>query len=551
MARTGLFALFCAGALFGASSTAFPAPGDDPEQAIKMALAVQGALQQGHEYLLRGNYPAAVAVLESQLARIDGNREYLSTLASAYRGYLKELRLANREAEAQVYLRRLAILDPVAAAEFRGDVKPASANPLPVPVRTAAAGTPSTPAAATRPAPAETARPATVVRAKEPDASDESAGKSLEARSLAQKAEQEFLGRRYDSAGRLYEQAYQADHAITASCGDQWAYCKMHAVVEKLNQPAAGAAAAPELEREVRVAMALSPRLDDFGKDLLQKIQDRRAAGPGKDAGTGGEAPFVTVRQLPAGSDGWAVAETTNFRVYHRQKPELAEQAVRIAEKTRVDMLRKWFGDLDPEWNPKCEIRLHLTAEDYTTEARVPPDSPGHSTLLADGGRLVGRRIDLHCDDPNMLTGVLPHETTHVVLAGRFVDQPVPRWADEGMAVLSEPRPNVDRHLRMIPQYNRDGQLFQPSSLIQMKDYPEARSISVFYAESVSLVDFLVNQKGPQAFTLFLREGQRYGYEAALKRSYNYKNFHELEQSWNQYALRDGAAAAGYAQGSR
>ena len=46
---------------------------------------------------------------------------------------------------------------------------------------------------------------------------------------------------------------------------------------------------------------------------------------------------------------------------------------------------------------------------------------------------------------------MLPHEATHVVLAGQFGDQPVPRWADEGMAVLTEPRDKIDRHLRNLP----------------------------------------------------------------------------------------------------
>ena len=41
--------------------------------------------------------------------------------------------------------------------------------------------------------------------------------------------------------------------------------------------------------------------------------------------------------------------------------------------------------------------------------------------------------MDLHCDDANMLVGVLPHETTHVVLAGRFGRHLVPRGSDQGV----------------------------------------------------------------------------------------------------------------------
>jgi hypothetical protein len=77
-----------------------------------------------------------------------------------------------------------------------------------------------------------------------------------------------------------------------------------------------------------------------------------------------------------------------------------------------------------------------------------------------------------------------------------------------------------------------------------MNDYPEARAISAFYAQSVSLVEFLSAQKGPQVFARFLRDGLKGGYETALQKHYGYKGFDELQQRWTQEAF----AAAGVAQ---
>jgi hypothetical protein len=141
-----------------------------------------------------------------------------------------------------------------------------------------------------------------------------------------------------------------------------------------------------------------------------------------------------------------------------------------------------------------------------------------------EGGRLLARCIHLHCDDPNMLRAVLPHEATHVVLAGQFGDQPVPRWADEGIAVLTEPRDKVERHLHNLARCRQEGQLFRLRELMeqsyqpQQDSYPEPRRIGAFYAQSVSLVEFLTNRRGPQVFTAFVRDGQRSGYETALQR---------------------------------
>jgi hypothetical protein len=209
-----------------------------------------------------------------------------------------------------------------------------------------------------------------------------------------------------------------------------------------------------------------------------------------------------------------------------------------------MTMLARWFEDKAETWSPRCDLYLHPTAQGYTRSPGGPPaSSPGHSTISLDSGRVISRRIDVRCDDPNMLTGVLPHETTHVVLAGRFGQHHVPRWADEGMAVLSEPRDRINLHLRNLPSHRRDGTLFTIGQLMRMAEYPEAKLIGPFYAQSVSVVEFLCKKKGHQTFTRFLREGLDTGYEKALKRAYGYSDFAELDRDWQQYAFRDGDVA--------
>ena len=84
------------------------------------------------------------------------------------------------------------------------------------------------------------------------------------------------------------------------------------------------------------------------------------------------------------------------------------------------------------------------------------------------------------------------------------------------------------------------------------ENYPtDSRYIRVFYAQSVALVEFLTNQRGPQTFTRFLHDGMRYGHEKALERNYGYRSFAELEQRWNQFAFRDRGSVAGMAERSR
>jgi len=76
MAKEGLLASLCAGCLLLAGQFVGIAVAADDAGNVTTALSVQTALQQGRDQLLHGNPRGAVYVLESQLPRINGNREY-------------------------------------------------------------------------------------------------------------------------------------------------------------------------------------------------------------------------------------------------------------------------------------------------------------------------------------------------------------------------------------------------------------------------------------------------------------------------------------------
>jgi hypothetical protein len=246
----------------------------------------------------------------------------------------------------------------------------------------------------------------------------------------------------------------------------------------------------------------------------------------------------VKVRHLDKLVNGWGVAETTHFRVYHDQSPTLAEKAAIAAERARTVAHRRWLGDTDAEWDRRCRVYIHATAKDYSDATGVPGSSPGHSTISVEGGCITLRRIDLRADNDNIISAVLPHEVTHVVLAGQFGTQSLPRWADEGMAVLTEPREKIDRHLRDLPRFRCKCGLYSARDLVQLKDYPEPRYIGLFYAQSVSLVEFLSKEKGPRTVTRFIRESLKKGYDAALKNHFGW-DFEELDRRWRKHAFKE------------
>ncbi|MCS7047575.1 MAG: hypothetical protein NZO58_14555, partial [Gemmataceae bacterium] len=368
-------------------------------------------------------------------------------------------------------------------------------------------------------------------------------GKQLASQLLA-RANQEFGRRRYKEARLYYEQAFEVDQKSTETVRDSWAYCLLSDVVSALKHPTLDGKTLNELQRDTcnALAMAQAQPLVVEGQKVLREIERRMTAMTGSGAAT---TARVAIQHFGKNTQGWQVAETANFRIFHNQPIDLVTRVAEIAEATRLAMNRKWFGHDGEAWSTKCELVLHPTAAEYSRQTGVPPTSPGHSRIESDPTthRILGRRIDLHVDNPGMLEAVLPHETTHCVLAGQFGPHQVPRWADEGMAVLSEPLAKIEQHRQNLSRAAAEGQLFAIPELLALDNYPPPRRISAFYAQSVALVSFLVQQRGPTTFSSFVRDGLRIGWDAACRQHYGW-DLTQLQQRWEGHLRLDNERVA-------
>ena len=529
----------------------------DTDAKFQKILAVQKALLEGQDHFKKGNYQAAVFILEAQIASIDGNKEYLQLLHNAYQGHIRDLQAKGLTEEISKYEKRLQILDSgITQGAKSGTVAPVS-SPAVVPASVTAPATAPTSVIASalskfvvptkvveQP---KTAQDAPKVRGKIEDANEDNpfsftnTQRYHDARLRLDQAEKEFAGKNFRLASKLYEESYRLEPKVMPQSVERWAYCRLYSVVEAMNQKQ-NAKLDPQWENEIRVSLSMAPQLQSFGNTLLANI-DQRKQEIGATNPLQPSAAVVEVKHTGPYQGNWYLAETKNFRVWHHLNQADATQVAKSSEACRVEAAMKWFGAVGNDWTPICEIYLHPTAQEYSKSTGAPVASPGHTTLKTEGVRVLSRRIDLHTDEANMMTGVLPHETTHVVLAGRMGDQPVPRWADEGMAVLSEPKNRIQKHLDNLPKHARENTLFHVSRLMQMADYPEPKLVGPFYAQSVSLVDYLTRLKGPQAFGEFMKDGLKNGYESALSRHYGIQSYNDLNQSWWNACFSNNTAA--------
>ena len=230
----------------------------------------------------------------------------------------------------------------------------------------------------------------------------------------------------------------------------------------------------------------------------------------------------------------WYVAETANFWVCSVETEAAARRSAEQAESIRSQLASKWFGDTaNQPWTPRCQIVLHNSRPRYIAAVgRGSEGTLGSSAVTFDGERVIGRRIDLLAVDAAFLTNALPHELTHVLLRDRFSSATLPRWADEGMAMLADPEEKQGRHLHDLRIAIINSTEFSASDLLTMHDYPRSDRRQAFYGQSAFLTKLLVAKKTPQHFVAFLERANAVGYDKALRDCYGLDGMARLDRQW-------------------
>ena len=189
-------------------------------------------------------------------------------------------------------------------------------------------------------------------------------------------------------------------------------------------------------------------------------------------------------------------------------------------------------------WDERVKIIIYDSQEIFLKVTGQPEWSKGGA--LRDKYFLKSRVIVTFKQEEEFLTGVLPHEISHLMLQDYIGnDKSIPIWFNEGMAQLQEKeRPEISDHvMRSLIRQN----FYIPLNLLFTSDIrfqTDERHVLMFYAESVSLLDFLIKKYGHTPFRDFcqkLREGK--DFEKALLSAYNisFDSLEDLEKKWLRY----------------
>jgi hypothetical protein len=248
----------------------------------------------------------------------------------------------------------------------------------------------------------------------------------------------------------------------------------------------------------------------------------------------------------PCSPIAWHAVETTNFRILNYGTQGVSRETANACEELRERLAIQWLGGANrpPGWIPKCDIVLHPSDDAYVREVGIGGRVTVASSLIdRKQGRIAIRRIDIRATQPHWQTAALGHELTHVVLADRFTGQTLPRWIDEGIAILADPAEKQDRHLQDLKNAMASRAEFRLFELITLTDYPPAQRWGAFYGQSSSLVQYLVAQGGAERFLEFVDRSFQLGCEPALQHVYQL-GVAELERRWRADFKASSAVAA-------
>jgi hypothetical protein len=215
-----------------------------------------------------------------------------------------------------------------------------------------------------------------------------------------------------------------------------------------------------------------------------------------------------------------AVYKSDNFQV-EAPSSAIAKELGEAAEQYRKEQASAWLEKELPPWTQPCSIEVKITLD----------GRGGRSTFTFDKGKVVRRSIVLEGSLETLRTSVLPHEIAHTIFADYF-GRPLLRWADEGGAIVS----GCDADGRWYNKLSHEvagtpGRCMLLRRLLSCRDYPD--DVTALYAQSYSLVKFLVDSKGKPAFLAFVARGMHdEDWDAAIQAYYGFHSVEQLERAW-------------------
>ncbi|MDD4869654.1 MAG: peptidase MA family metallohydrolase [Kiritimatiellae bacterium] len=247
---------------------------------------------------------------------------------------------------------------------------------------------------------------------------------------------------------------------------------------------------------------------------------------------------FVTLPLCVSAIPEWQVIKGKHFLVHYVKDPVMAERVAGKAEEYYSSITTDLgFARYDNFWlwENRVKIFIYSSKTEFTQKTGAPEWAIGKTVCDK-------KEISTFPGNDSFMDSVLPHELTHLVLRDFMgFKGEIPLWLNEGVSQWEEPA----KRTQMVKIAGRlaAGNKYIPLDklmLVNVRQLVADVKVGEFYAQSVSLVGFLIEKHGSERFRIFcgqLRNGR--GLEDALRFAYpdSLRNIDDLERAWKKYVM--------------
>jgi len=273
----------------------------------------------------------------------------------------------------------------------------------------------------------------------------------------------------------------------------------------------------------------------------------RRRQGKRSQPGTFLAVLFFAVLFCPAArAESWREVKGDHFIVYY-MPPMTGSQVQGILQK--AEEYYRQLGDVIGfvrysdfwTWDHRAKILIFPDQPTFTAKTGLPAWSTGFSDRNSNLFR--SRTIVTYYQEKDFLDGLLPHEISHLIMFDFIPSGFLPVWLAEGVAQLKE-----ERKRAFTPQIIRSavqtGKLLPAEDFwnMEVKTERDTQRVILFYAQSHSMVEFLLAKYGTERFRRFCRElheGKTFSAAFAAAYSSVLPSVTELDQQWRKHVYQN------------
>ena len=231
----------------------------------------------------------------------------------------------------------------------------------------------------------------------------------------------------------------------------------------------------------------------------------------------------------------WKEYKRQHFIIYYKEVPfNFVEAVEKAAEEYYLEITNNLGFTRHKGWNwdDRAIIYIYDNADDYVESGKQAGWSHGVASPL-------DRTIRTFPSAHGFFDSTLPHELGHIIFR-EFIgfDVKIPSWFEEGVATYQEKAKRWGAH-NTVREAMEQGvfQSLSELSMMRLKYKTDKAVINLFYAESASIVSFMITELGEQRFVRLCRKlKDNKPFDATIVEIYSrIKSIDDLNNEWVKY----------------